>query len=110
MHRASVFVSLSHFEGNPNTVLEAMASGCPLVVSNISQHREILDEGTALFCESYSSDGAATAIGAVFDDPVAAMTRAEAARLRATAWSIEHTASQYVRLYNSLALRDQVAT
>ena len=40
---ADVFVSVSHYEGNPNTVLEAVASKCPVVISDIPEHREILE-------------------------------------------------------------------
>ncbi len=49
MKKASVFVSLSAYEGCPNTVMEAMACGCPIIVSDIPEHREILDEQSALF-------------------------------------------------------------
>ena len=48
MKLADVFVSVSHFEGFPNTVLEAMACGCPLVVSDIPEHRQFLDESRCL--------------------------------------------------------------
>lgn len=44
---ARVFVSTSSFEGNPNAVLEAMACRVSLVVSDISAHREFLDESSA---------------------------------------------------------------
>lgn len=37
------FVSTSLFEGNPKTVLEAMSSGCIPVLSNIDNHRELVD-------------------------------------------------------------------
>lgn len=38
------FVSASDSEGLPNAVLEALACGCPVILSDIPQHREILDE------------------------------------------------------------------
>jgi glycosyltransferase involved in cell wall biosynthesis/capsular polysaccharide biosynthesis protein len=49
--RAQLFVSSSKGEGLPVSVLEAMACGCPVVLSDIAPHREIarLAPGIALF-------------------------------------------------------------
>ncbi len=104
MCRASVFVSLSRFEGNPNAALEAMAIGCPLVVSDISAHREILDESMAHLCDGGSVLGVAAAIQSVLENPSAAATRAALACARASHWSIAETARQYVDLYKTLIL------
>ena len=41
---ADIFVSASESEGLPNAVLEAIACGCQVMLSNIPQHREIVDE------------------------------------------------------------------
>lgn len=40
---ADIYISTSISEGLPNGVLEAMATGLPLVLSNIVQHKEIFD-------------------------------------------------------------------
>jgi len=40
---ADYFVSASLVEGLPNTVMEALATGLPCVLSDINPHREILD-------------------------------------------------------------------
>ncbi|CAM5672990.1 D-inositol-3-phosphate glycosyltransferase [Streptomyces avidinii] len=42
---ADVYVSTSLAEGMPNSGLEAMASGLPLLLSDIPGHRELVDEG-----------------------------------------------------------------
>lgn len=39
LKRAKVFVSLSRYEGSPNTVVEAAFCGCSLVLSDIPEHR-----------------------------------------------------------------------
>jgi len=41
---ADVFVSTSNGEGLPVAVLEAMAAGCPVILSDIPPHREIAED------------------------------------------------------------------
>jgi glycosyltransferase involved in cell wall biosynthesis len=102
MERAAVFVSVSLFEGNPNTVLEAMVAGCPLLVSDIPEHREILDESCALFCSPYSSDDIAAGLERALGDNNHVFARARVARERATAFTIEAASAAYIDLYEAV--------
>jgi glycosyltransferase involved in cell wall biosynthesis len=43
LRAADFFVSASLSEGLPNTVLESLASGVPVILSDIEQHKEILE-------------------------------------------------------------------
>ena len=44
LQNADIFVSASDSEGLPNAVLEAIACGCHVILSDIPQHREIVNE------------------------------------------------------------------
>lgn len=49
---ADIFVYPSPWEGSPNAVMEAMAAGLPVVVSDIAAHREIVEHGKTGFLAS----------------------------------------------------------
>jgi glycosyltransferase involved in cell wall biosynthesis len=99
LKRAELMVSVSHFEGMPNTVMEAMACRCALVVSDISMHREILDEFCAVLVDRQKPEMISEAILGVLRDPEAAERRIDAAHERAIQWSIDSGTRDYAKVY-----------
>jgi glycosyltransferase involved in cell wall biosynthesis len=102
LKRASVLISPSRFEGCPNTVLEAMACGCPVIVSDIPSHRELLDDESALFVPVDDAGALARAIDRVLADPEAAATRAARARQRAEGFAMPLVAERYIQVYREI--------
>jgi glycosyltransferase involved in cell wall biosynthesis len=102
MKKASVFVSLSAYEGCPNTVIEAMACGCPLVISDIPAHREILDESCALFTDPANVQQTADVIMQVLSDAKTSQERASIARRKIGQWSVAEMAHNYDRIYREV--------
>lgn len=105
MKRASVFVSVSLFEGHPNTVLEAMACGCPLVVSDIPEHREFLTESHAWIVNPHDPARIADAICQALTDPPEAQRRATAARTKVQEYSVSAAARRYEDVYRAVLSR-----
>jgi glycosyltransferase involved in cell wall biosynthesis len=102
MKRAAVLVSPSIFEGRPNVVLEAMACGCPLVVSDIAAHREFLDDASALLVKPDLPTALADAIVNVLSLREAAGRRADRARAKAAEWSVPVIGREYDRIYRDV--------
>jgi glycosyltransferase involved in cell wall biosynthesis len=102
MKKASVFVSLSAYEGCPNTVMEAMACACPLILSDIPAHRELANESWALFVDPSNTKQTANAIVTSLNKLNAAKERALAAKGKVHEWSIEKMARNYEKLYKNL--------
>ncbi|HEX6715717.1 MAG TPA: glycosyltransferase [Pyrinomonadaceae bacterium] len=105
MKGADAFVSLSRFEGCPNVVIEAMACGCPLVLSDIPAHREILDGTAASFVNPDDATDAARAIKLVLGDGTAARARVRTALANAGDWRVEQIAQLYKRVYHDVSTR-----
>ncbi len=63
LQSADVFVNLSRGEGMPNAVLEAMACGTAVVLSDIKPHRELISDGEGgILCDGGNPAGIAQAI------------------------------------------------
>ena len=105
MKRADAFVSLSQFEGNPNTVLEAMACGCPLVVSNIPAHQELIDSTSGWLVAQQSAEETSAAIASILVNRPAALERVREARTRISMHTPQQIATRYARAYDDVLAR-----
>jgi glycosyltransferase involved in cell wall biosynthesis len=77
---ADVFVLPSRREGLPGALLEAMALECPAVVSDIPQHREVVDSTMALVVPADCPTALASAVASALSDSDAARERTRAGR------------------------------
>jgi len=99
MKRADVLVSVSLFEGCPNVILEAMACGCPLVVSDIAAHRSMLRDDWAVFVAPASASSIARGVLESLSSPSGARRRAEEARSAVRQWSVQTISKAYEKAY-----------
>ncbi len=97
---ADVFVSISYFEGTPNTVLEAVASKCPIVISDIPEHREILDDNSSYFVPVSNTKAIANGIIKALSDPYESKRRAASAYNKIKDWTVKSVTNEYITFYN----------
>ncbi|MBX3601726.1 MAG: glycosyltransferase [Rubrivivax sp.] len=102
MEHADAFVSASLYEGHPNVVIEAAAAGCPLILSDIAAHREVLDAGAALFAAPHDAVALAECIVEAAQDRAAAAIRAARAKQDVAGLTIEAAAVRYLGIYEGL--------
>ena len=66
-----IFVLSSILEGQPLSILEAMAYGCPIVTTSVGGIPELIEDGVnGLLCEPADPQTLADAIRRMIDDPV----------------------------------------
>jgi glycosyltransferase involved in cell wall biosynthesis len=102
MKKASLFISLSKFEGSPNAVMEAMACGCPLVLSDIPGHREILNDKSALFVDPSNIRLTANAILKVLNNTYIKRNLSLIAMQEASHFTISKMVDKWEKVYLSL--------
>lgn len=102
---ADLFVLSSVSEGLSNTILEAMATGLPVVATRVGGADEMVEDGvTGVLVPASSPSEMAAALTAVFGDADARRTMGIRGRARAkTEFSLETMVRRYESLYVELA-------
>jgi glycosyltransferase involved in cell wall biosynthesis len=99
---ADGLISMGRYEGNPNVALEAMAGGCPVIVSDTPAHREIADASSALFVPVDDVRALSAAIVELIADRNAALRRAERASDRVGSMTVMAMADAYEAIYQEV--------
>ncbi|MDX9746898.1 MAG: glycosyltransferase family 1 protein [Paludibacter sp.] len=94
-----LYPSLRESFGIP--ILEGMACGVPVITSNTSSMPEIAGDA-ALLVDPTSTEAILEAVEKVMDDPVLASTLSEKGLQRATVFSWDHMAENYIKLYREV--------
>ena len=107
LRASDVFVLSSRVEGNPLSVMEAMAAGLPVVSTAVGGVPELVRDGeTGLLVPSEDAGALARAVQALMDDPARRRAMGAAARQDAVSrFDIRHTVRGYEQLYEALLNR-----
>lgn len=108
MRQSDIFVSPSYGEGLPLSVMEAMASGLPVLLSDIPPHRELaLGDGAATLVPADDVDALAASLAALRDMSPGERAHAGAGGRRAVIqnFSLHAMANGYDRVYSDVASR-----
>lgn len=105
----TIFVLTSRFEGMPNTVLEAMSLGCPVVATDVDGTRDVVRHGeTGFLVPVDGDDEMASAIMRLLEERgLAARYGARAAAVAASEYDVRRTVRAVEALYRTCLEGDE---
>jgi glycosyltransferase involved in cell wall biosynthesis len=111
LHRGMIAVLPSRWEGMPNALLEAMASGCACVATRVSGSEDLIQSGTnGLLVTPEDYLGLAEALLTLLKDPLLAKKYGAAARASIEQhYTLEHILDRYIDTYQELIKRHSYA-
>jgi glycosyltransferase involved in cell wall biosynthesis len=108
LYQADIFLQTSLWEGFGLAVVEAMAAGLPVVVSNVPGVREVVAEESTetsevgFLIDTLSDDDIADKLSKLINDPSLCLRMGQNAQLRASKFDINQTFNEYINLYKKL--------
>ena len=105
--RTDIFVSASRFEGYPNAVLEALASGCCVIATDCpGASREILQDGKyGVLISQDSPDEMADALAGLMEDDTRRQGYADNAQNAVSMLNAHKVAEQWLDIFRQLTLK-----
>jgi glycosyltransferase involved in cell wall biosynthesis len=97
-----VFVFPSLYEGFGLPPVEAMASGTPVVTSNVSSLPEVTGDA-AILVDPYDVDSIVSGVGRVLDDPALAASLRRKGLQRAREFSWQRSVEKTLQVYRDVA-------
>ena len=103
---AHIYVSATMQEGMSNAMLEAMASGLPIVTTRCEGVEELID-GNGIVLDDAEPESFAAAIKSLSSNPDKYQMMSEKAISKASKFTWANTAIQYIELYKRLIRKPQ---
>jgi len=100
--RCDVFVLTSRFEGMPNTLLEAMMLGRPIVATDVDGTRDVLAGGAGIMVPANDHASMAESVVELLEDPVRATAIAEQGTRSRHRFDIRHNVDALAAVYHRL--------
>jgi glycosyltransferase involved in cell wall biosynthesis len=105
-HALDVYLVTSRQEGGPKAVLEAMATGVPLVTTRVGQAPELVVDGqNGMLVPVDDEEGLAAAVRRVHDDPTLVSSLRAAGRPTAEAYADDRLDSRWADLLDGFVAR-----
>jgi glycosyltransferase involved in cell wall biosynthesis len=106
MSQSDIFILPSHTEGFPIAVLEAMATGNPIIASSVGAIPEMLSEDCGILIEPKNTVGIKDALLSLTQDKYLRTKLGENAREKARQYySIDIVFSEYLNIWKSLSTK-----
>lgn len=108
LHLAEIFIFLSQYEGHPGVLVEAMLARCPVIASDISVHREMIEHNTTGMLTSLDNEIELKSIlSQLLNNPNTARSLANrAATVARQHFDIAMIARQYEETYAELSAKN----
>ena len=103
--RAKVFILPSANEGMSNALLEALASGLPVIVTDTGGSQELVQEGENGYIIERESEAIIVAVRKLLADEALRVSMGQKSRARAVGQSWAQVAEQYVQLYRKVVTK-----
>ena len=98
---ADIFVLPSLYEGIPITLIEAMATGIPIVATEVGGIPDMLCNGESAILTSLSSQEISDALIKILDEPLVRKKIGQNAYIASKAFSSKEMAGRYIEIYRS---------